>query len=133
VNREAPGRQPWSEPEGRHPAGEHQSEPERDLERRAYDPGSREVPYVDGPTGPAPIASELRGDPGDEGDRQGEGGAMGGAVAGTAVAGPVGGVVGGVIGATIGTAAETGSNDDAGDRSDSADLPSESTVSNTDR
>jgi len=131
MTRAGGGGEPWREPETGHPAGE-QREPERDLEHRAYDPANREVPFVDGPTGPAPLASELRGDPGDDGDRQGEGGAMGGALAGTAVAGPVGGAIGGVIGATIGTAAEAGSNDEADDETDAADSPSASTVSNTD-
>jgi hypothetical protein len=72
-----------------------------------------EVPYAEGPTGSAPLATEYHGDPGAEGDRQAEGGAVGGVVAGTAVAGPVGGVIGGVVGATIGTAAEEGSDVDA--------------------
>ena len=49
-----------------------QGEPERGRdERRAIDPAGRREPYVDGPTGPAPLATELRGDPGDEGDRRG--------------------------------------------------------------
>jgi hypothetical protein len=109
-----------------------QSEPERDLERRAHDPAEREVPFVDGPTGPAPLASELRGDPGDAGDRKGEGGAMAGALGGMAVGGPVGGAVGGVVGAVIGSAAETGSNDEAADQRDAAEEPSGSSVSNAD-
>ena len=93
-------------------------EPERDeLERSHHedpvtDPAGRPEPYVDGPTGPAPLASELRGDPGADGDRAAEGGAVGGVIAGTAAAGPLGGVVGGVVGATIGTAADSGDDRD---------------------
>jgi len=84
-----------------------QQEPERGRdERRAIDPAGRPEPYVEGPTGPAPLATELRGDPGDEGDRRGEGGAAAGALTGMAVAGPVGGVVGAVAGGTLGTAGE---------------------------
>lgn len=87
------------------------SEPEKDVVergehlRRPTHPGQRE-PYVAGPTGPAPLATELRGDPGDEGDRAAEGGTATGIVAGAAAAGPVGAAVGGVVGATIGTAAD---------------------------
>jgi hypothetical protein len=87
------------------------AQPERDVVergehlRRPTHPGKRE-PYVAGPTGPAPLASELRGDPGEEGDRSAEGGTAAGVLAGTAVAGPVGGVIGGVVGATIGSAAD---------------------------
>lgn len=115
----------------RPPIREH--DPERDLERTANDPAEREVPFVDGPTGPAPLATEYRGDPGGEGDRQAEGGAMGGALAGTAVGGPIGGVIGGVIGATIGSAAEGSSNDRRDDDTDAAELPSETSVSQADR
>ena len=88
-------------------------EPERGPdERRAIDPAGRPEPYVEGPTGPAPLATELRGDPGDEGDRRGEGGAAAGALTGTAVAGPVGGVVGAVAGGALGTADEAAGSDD---------------------
>lgn len=87
-------------------------EPERgEYEQQLADPAGRRVPFVEGPTGASPLASELRGDPESEGDRRGETGAMGGAIAGTAVAGPVGGVVGGVVGATLGAAAERGDKD----------------------
>jgi hypothetical protein len=87
------------------------AQPEKDVVERGEHlrqpthPGRRE-PYVAGPTGPAPLASELRGDPGDEGDRSAEGGTAAGVVAGAAAAGPVGGVVGGVVGAVIGSAAD---------------------------
>jgi hypothetical protein len=77
--------------------GEHLRTPTR--------PGERE-PYVAGPTGPAPLASELRGDPGSEDDRAAEGGTAAGVVGGAAVGGPVGAIVGGAIGATIGSAAD---------------------------
>jgi hypothetical protein len=113
------------------------------YEQRAVDPAGRPEPYVDGPTGPAPLATESRGDPGAEDDRRTEGGAAGGALAGTAVAGPVGGVVGGVVGATIGAAADEGrdhSTDDptgevsGGEAStDDPDRWSGGTVSNADR
>jgi len=80
-------------------------DPERGKdEDRVTDPAGRPEPYVDGPTGPAPLATELRGDPGGEGDRRGEGGAVAGAITGTTVAGPVGGVVGAMAGGAIGTA-----------------------------
>ena len=82
-------------------------EPERGREEAPVtDPAGRREPYVDGPTGPAPLASELRGDPGAEGDRRGEGGAVAGAIAGTSVAGPVGGVVGAVAGGALGSAGD---------------------------
>jgi hypothetical protein len=74
--------------------------------RRADDPHGRPEPYVAGPTGVAPLSSELRGDPGDEGDREAEGGAAGGTLVGAALGGPVGAVVGGVGGAVIGSAAD---------------------------
>lgn len=92
------------------------AEPERGAyERRSEDPAGRITPFVDGPTGPSPLASELRGDPGAEGDRRGEGGAIGGAIGGTAVAGPVGGVVGAVVGAVVGSAQDDDPRDpDAG-------------------
>jgi hypothetical protein len=95
-------------------------EPERDQDTPVRDPAGRREPYVEGPTGPTPLASELRGDPGADGDRGGEGGAAGGALTGTALAGPVGGVVGALAGGAIGTASidapgEDGS-DDAVDR-----------------
>ena len=112
----------------------HEHDPERRLERRAEDPAGRPTPFVDGPTGPAPIATEYRGDPSAEGDRGGEHGAFGGFVAGTAVAGPVGGAIGGVVGATIGSAAEATSDADVrDDEIDAAEQTSESTVSNSDR
>ena len=99
-------------PERREPLGE----PERGAyERRSADPAGRPVPFVDGPTGPAPLASELRGDPGEEGDRRGEGGALAGAVGGTAVAGPVGGAIGAVVGGVVGSAQDDGPRDEAGD------------------
>ena len=80
-------------------------EPERGQdEAQVRDPAGRPEPYVDGPTGPAPVSSELHGDPGAEGDRGGEGGAVAGAIAGTSLAGPVGGVVGALAGGAIGTA-----------------------------
>jgi len=111
----------------------HEHDPERRLERRAEDPAGRPTPFVDGPTGPSPIASELRGDPAAEGDRGGERGAFGGVVAGTAAAGPVGGVVGGVVGATIGSAAEASSDADVRDDDvDAAEHTGDSTVSNAD-
>ena len=93
------------------PADEQQSmdEPQRGAdERRLADPAAREVPFVDGPTGQSPLASELRGDPDLEGDRRGETGAMGGAIAGTAMAGPLGGVVGAVVGGAAGAVLEEG-------------------------
>lgn len=82
------------------------------LERLVADPAGRPEPYVQGPTGPTFGGSELRGDPGADGDRGAEGGALGGVIAGTAAAGPVGGVVGGVVGATIGSAADSGDDED---------------------
>ena len=114
-----------------------QHEPERDLEREARDPAGRtKVTFVDGPTGPAPLATEFRGDPGhDEADRTAEGSAAGGALTGTALAGPLGGVVGGVVGATIGSAAEATTNADEGasDDRDSSETLSDQRVANTDR
>ena len=77
-------------------------------ERRVEDAAGRRTPYVQGPTGPAPLATELHGDPGADGDRRGEGGAAAGALAGTAVSGPVGGVVGALAGGTLGTADDDG-------------------------
>ena len=79
-------------------------EPERGEDRQVEDPLGRPEPYVKGPTGSAPLSSELRGDPGSEGDRGGEGGAAAGAITGTSLAGPVGGVVGALAGGAIGTA-----------------------------
>jgi hypothetical protein len=113
-----------------------------DREHPVQDPAGRPEPYVQGPTGPTFGASELRGDPGAEGDRGTEGGAVGGVIAGTAAAGPIGGAIGGVVGATIGSAADSGDDQDeaagSGDpgRADpggDADLtgaPGDSTVSN---
>ena len=128
------GRDRWHEdnPEGDLP-GTGAREDEANIDGRAFDPAGRPEPYVDGPTGPAPLASELRGDPGEDGDRQGEGGAMGGALAGTAVAGPLGGLIGGVVGATIGTAAEGTSDEHLPDDERDADMPSDTSVSNVDR
>jgi hypothetical protein len=84
-------------------------EPERGLDDQVTeDPAGRTEPYVQGPTGRAPVSSELRGDPGAEGDRQGEGGAVAGAIAGTSLAGPVGGVVGAVAGGALGAVADEG-------------------------
>jgi hypothetical protein len=80
--------------------------------RRADDPHGRPEPYVTGPTGPAPLASELRGDPGAEGDRGAEGGAAAGTVVGAAVGGPIGAVVGGVGGTVVGGVADDESNSD---------------------
>ena len=88
-------------------AGDHRDVVERGEHRRtASDPESRPEPYASGPTGPAPLATELRGDPGAEGDREAEGGTATGVVAGTAMGGPIGGVIGGVVGATIGSVAD---------------------------
>lgn len=83
-------------------------------EERVWDPAGRPEPYVAGPTGPAPVASELRGDPGAEGDRGSEGGAAAGAITGTSLAGPVGGVVGALAGGAIGTATIDDDESDAG-------------------
>lgn len=79
-------------------------EPERGSDAEVGDPVDRGTPYVEGPTGSAPLSSELHGDPGAHGDRRSEGGAAAGAIAGTAVGGPIGGVVGGLAGGAIGTA-----------------------------
>ncbi len=108
-------------------------EPERGPgEHRVEDPAGRPEPYVMGPTGPAPVASELRGDPGSEGDRRGEGGAAAGALAGTAVAGPVGAVVGGVAGGALGSAADEGRDRPDHDPDDPA-APRESNTQFTDK
>lgn len=103
-----------------HDVGE-MDEPERGPgEQRVEDPAGRPEPYVSGPTGPAPVASELRGDPGAEGDRRGEGGALAGAITGTALAGPVGGVVGAVAGGTLGTVGDEGAEVTDADNEDPA-------------
>jgi len=91
-------------------------EPERSPDEELIEDPAGRPGYVAGPTGSAPISSELRGDPGSEGDRRAEGGAIGGAIVGTAVAGPIGGAVGAVAGGTAGTAAEA--SDDADDDDD---------------
>jgi hypothetical protein len=39
-------------------------------EDQLADPAGRKVPFVEGPTGAAPLSSELRGDPGDPGDQE---------------------------------------------------------------
>jgi hypothetical protein len=101
-------------------------EPERGQdEQQVRDPAGRTEPYVEGPTGPAPLATELRGDPGADGERRSEGGAAAGAIAGTAVAGPIGGVVGGLAGGAIGSASidEPGRDprNDLGDHGDETD------------
>lgn len=70
------------------------------------DPMGRRVPFVEGPTGSAPLATELHGDPEAEGDRRSETGAVGGAIAGTAAAGPIGGMIGAVTGGVAGAAVE---------------------------
>lgn len=75
-------------------------------EQPVQDPAGRRVPFVGGPTGAAPLGSELRGDPSLEDDRNAENGAMGGAIAGTGVAGPVGGIVGAVLGGAAGATLE---------------------------
>jgi len=99
-------------------------EPERGSnEERVVDPAGRPEPYVQGPTGPAPLATEMRGDPGAEGDRRSQGGAAGGAIAGTAVAGPIGGVVGGLAGGAIGTASIDEPGDDDRDEAPTAAWP----------
>jgi hypothetical protein len=100
----------------------HDDNPDRTKTHPASSPANHEAPLMDGPTGRAPLSSELVGDPGAEGDRKGEGGAMGGAIAGTAIAGPVGGVVGGVIGATIGSAAEVDTGAEADTEHDASEL-----------
>jgi hypothetical protein len=79
--------------------------------RRVEDPAGRPTPFVEGPTGPAPVSSELRGDPGEDGERRAESGAVAGAVAGTGAAGPLGGMVGAVAGGLAGTAAEVTADD----------------------
>ena len=106
---------PTNDRDPRHPDRWHEDNPDRTTADQTATPSNHEAPLVDGPTGRAPLSSELAGDPGAEGDRASEGGAMGGAVAGTAIAGPLGGVIGGVIGATIGSAAEADPLDDAQD------------------
>ena len=102
------------------------AEPEKDVVERGEHlrepthPGQRE-PYVAGPTGPAPLASELRGDPGGTGDRSAEGGTAAGVVGGAAVAGPVGAAVGGAVGAALGSAADEDADvDDPGRTAESA-------------
>lgn len=67
-------------------------DPHDDIERGSEetpvaDPAGRPVPFVDGPTGMAPLSSELRGDPSLEADRNAETGAVGGAIAGTSLTG----------------------------------------------
>lgn len=68
------------------------------------DPAGRPTPYVAGPMGAAPLATELRGDP--EEDRGGDTGAVGGAIAGTSLAGPLGGMAGAVAGGVAGAELE---------------------------
>ena len=86
---------------------EDEDHPDRESrEERVEDPAGRPEPYVKGPTGSAPLATEFRGDPGAEGERGAEGGAAAGAVAGTSLAGPVGGVIGAMAGGALGTAAD---------------------------
>jgi hypothetical protein len=86
-------------------------EPDRDIVERgehlreAARPGERSS-FVAGPTGSAPVASELRGDPGGGEGRAAEGGTAAGIVAGTAVAGPIGGLVAGAAGAAAGSATD---------------------------
>lgn len=75
-------------------------------EKRTEDPAGRPEPYVEGPTGPAPLGSELRGDPDGEGQRRSEAGAVAGAIAGTSLGGPLAGVAGAVTGGAAGAALE---------------------------
>ena len=75
-------------------------------ERRVSDPADRAVPFVDGPTGAAPLSSELRGDPYADGDERTETGAKAAVIKGTSLAGPIGGVVGGLLGGVAGTGSE---------------------------
>jgi hypothetical protein len=104
-------------------------EPERGSnEHRVADPAGRTEPYVQGPTGPAPLATELRGDPGAEGDRQSQGGAAAGVIAGTAAAGPIGGVVGGLAGGAIGTASIDEPADERTGPTDAADAADATTA-----
>ena len=109
-------------------------EPERGPgEERVEDPAGRPEPYVKGPTGAAPLATELRGDPGDEGDRKGEGGAAAGAIAGTSLAGPVGGVVGAMAGGALGGAADDGPEHESLSEEAAESHPGDDRYSNVDR